>query len=94
MTQKKTGSLNQYQRRYLQEELREHRYNGSFDEPKEPPAVKQARKVVEGWDKHVRALRASYDAARSKKRAEALKMLNFGSPEQALAAVEAFKASP
>lgn len=93
MTTKK-AALNQYQRRYLQEELREHRYSGSFDEPKEPAAVKQARKVVEGWDKHVSALRRSYDAARSKKRNEALKMLNFGTPEEALAAVEAFKAMP
>lgn len=94
MTQKKTSSLNQYQRRYLQEELRSHRYNGSFDEPKEPAAVKQARKVFEGWDKHVRALRGAYDARRSKLHSEAVKQLNFGTPEQALAAVEAFKAAP
>lgn len=94
MKEKKAATLNQFQRRYLQEELRSLRYAGSFDEPKEPASVKQARKVVEGWDKHVSALRRSYEAARGKKHSEAVRMLNFGTPDQALAAVDAYKAAP
>lgn len=94
MTEKKTTKLDRYQRRYLQEELRGSRYGGSFQEPKEPATVKQARKVFEGWDNHVRALRRSYDARRAKLHSEAVKQLNFGTPEQALAAVEAFKSAP
>lgn len=95
MTEKKSAKLDRYQRRYLQEQLREHRYGeGSFEEPKEPAAVKQARKVYDDWDKHVRALRRSHDAKRARLHSEAVKQLNFGTPEQALAAVEAFKSAP
>lgn len=91
MNEKKATKLDRDQRKYLQEQLRYSRHEGSFAEPKEPAAVKQARKVVEGWDKHVAALRRSHDAKRAKAHSEAMRMLNFGTPEQALAAVDAYK---
>lgn len=61
-------------------------------EPTVPAAVKQARKIANGWDRHVTALRRSYESKRSDKFAEARKLLNFGTPAEALAAVEALEA--
>lgn len=86
--------LDRYQRRYLQDQLRFHRYDHSFAEPKEPAAVKQARRIVSGWDRHVSVLRQSHERARARKHAEAVKQLNFGTPDQALAAVEAYRGAP
>ena len=89
---RESKKLNIYQRRYLQERIQSLRYRGDFQEPKVPAAVKQARKIASGWDRHVTALRRSYESKRSDKFAEARKLLNFGTPAEALAAVEALEA--
>lgn len=91
---RESKKLNIYQRRYLTDRIQALRYKGDFKEPKEPATVKQARKVVEGWDRHIRALRRSYETKRGAKFAEARKLLNFGTPGEALAAVEALEALP
>jgi hypothetical protein len=89
---RESKKLNIYQRRYLQERIDGLRYKGDFEEPKEPAAVKQARKVVDGWDRHVTSLKRAYERKRGEKFAEARKLLNFGTPAEALAAVEALEA--
>lgn len=89
---RESKKLNIYQRRYLQDRISGLRYAGNgFTEPKAPAEVKRCRRVVDAWDRHVSKLRQSYEAARKRKHSEAIKALNFGTPAEALAAVEAFE---
>ncbi len=60
-------------------------------EPAEPPQVKAARKVITAWD------RANWQAASERRsriekaQAHARERILFGTPEEALAAVQAFE---
>ena len=91
---KEAKKLNVYQRRYLQERMSGLRYSGNgFTEPKAPAEVTRCRRIVAGWDRHVSKLRQSYEGARKRRYSETIKALNFGTPEEALAAVEAFEKS-
>lgn len=90
--------VNQIQRRYLQERLGEAARAKEYPEPTPPPNVNSAiqkihelDKVVGQWRQRNRTAARKYDERVKLAKAKVNERILFGTPEEALAAVEAFE---
>ncbi len=90
--------VNQLQRKYLQERLWAAARSKEYPEPAPPPniaaAIQKAHeldKVVGQWRQRNRTAERKYDERVKLAKAKVNERILFGTPEEALAAVEAFE---
>lgn len=89
MARKQTPSLKQLtaQQRYLLDRIpSSYRMNG-YKERTEPAEIKQARKLIERWDKEEKRLRCKAEQRNEALRRKAREAVYFDTPEKALAIV-------